>query len=44
VKDWIVWIIKDKYRQAACKAGSLVDGVDNACRFARPDVSLILKA
>ena len=38
MQDWIVWNFKDKYRQACFRAGSPGDGVDNACRFARPEV------
>ena len=42
VPDWIVWNCKDKYRKAGFfKASSPVDGVDNACRFARPCAGLI---
>jgi hypothetical protein len=38
MQDWIVWNCKDKYRQAGSRVGSPGDGVDNACRFARPEV------
>jgi len=38
MQDWIVWNCKDKYRQAGFRVGSPGDGVDNACRFARPEV------
>jgi hypothetical protein len=33
LQDWIVWNLKDKYRQAGFMLGSPGNGVDNACRF-----------